>query len=54
MLPTGRAGGAGIANFNRQLTRKAVDLPIERRGFKATIQCGPSTQFIVLSIGTKI
>ena len=46
--------GAVIANFNGQLTRKAVDLPIERRGFKATIQCGPSTQFIVLSIGTKI
>ena len=46
--------GATMANFNGQLTRKAADLPIERRGFKATIRCGSSTQFIVLSIGTRI
>jgi hypothetical protein len=42
-----------VANFNGHLTRRATDLPRERRGFKATIRCAPSPQFIVLSIGTK-
>ena len=47
--------GALLANFNGQLIRKANDLPSERRGFKATLRCGAdATQFIVLSIGTKI
>jgi hypothetical protein len=46
--------GGSIANFNGQLTRKAADLPLERRGFKAALRCGTASQFIVLSIGTKI
>ena len=46
--------GALIANINGTLTRRAVDLPIERRGFKGSIRCGTSAQFIVFSIGTKI
>ena len=47
--------GVLLANFNGQIIRKANDLPSERRGFKATLRCGAdATQFIVLSIGTKI
>lgn len=46
--------GAVVTNFNGQLTRRAVDLPVERRGFKAVIRCGSSVQFIVVSVGTRI
>jgi hypothetical protein len=47
--------GVLLANFNGRIIRKANDLPSERRGFKATLRCGAdATQFIVLSIGTKI
>ena len=47
--------GVLLANFNGRIIRKANDLPSERRGFKATLRCGAdATQFIVLSIGTKV
>ena len=47
--------GVLLANFNGRIIRKANDLPSELRGFKATLRCGvDATQFIVLSIGTKI
>lgn len=46
--------GALIANFNGLLTRRASDLPLERRGFKATVRCAERTQFIVVSIGTPL
>ncbi len=46
--------GALLANFNGTLTRKANDLRLERRGFKAALRCGDRHQFIIVSIGTKI
>ncbi|HEY6076979.1 MAG TPA: hypothetical protein VIV36_09065 [Gaiella sp.] len=46
--------GALVAHFNGRLSRAATDLPLERRGFKATIRCGSTPQFVVLSIGTAI
>ena len=44
--------GALVAHFNGRLSRAATDLPLERRAFKATIRCGPTPQFVVLSTGT--
>ena len=44
-----------VANFNGVISRRARDLPAERRGFKATIQCRDGTaRFIVVSIGTSV
>ena len=44
-----------VANFNGVIVRRARDLPVQRRGFKATIQCDDgATQFIVVSIGTTV
>ena len=46
--------GVTVAHFNGILRRRAGDLPIERRGFKASILCTDTRRFAVLSIGTKI
>ncbi len=46
--------GALLANFNGTLARKANDLRLERRGFKAALRCSDQHQFIIVSIGTKI
>jgi hypothetical protein len=51
---TQQRDGALLANFNGTLTRKANDLPLERRGFKAALRCGDEYRFIIVSIGTKI
>lgn len=44
--------GTLLAHFNGMLTRKANDLRLARRGFKATLLCGDRHQFIVVSVGT--
>lgn len=51
---TEERNGARFAHFSGRITRTATDLPLERRGFKAAIRCDLSTQFVVVSIGTRL
>ena len=47
--------GATVANFNGILTRRAADVPMRKRGFKAALRCTDTErQFVVVSIGTPL
>jgi hypothetical protein len=47
--------GATVANFNGILTRRAVDVPMRKRGFKAALRCSDTERlFVVVSIGTPL
>jgi hypothetical protein len=47
--------GATVANFNGILTRRAADVPIRKRGFKAALRCTDTERlFVVVSIGTPL
>jgi hypothetical protein len=49
-----RSGGTD-ANFNGILTRRATDVPLRKRGFKAALRCSDSERmFVVVSIGTPL
>lgn len=48
-------GGATVSNFNGILTRRATDVPLKKRGFKAALRCTDvGRQFVVISIGTAL
>ena len=47
--------GATVANFNGILTRRAADVPLRKRGFKAALRCTDTERlFVVVSIGTPL
>lgn len=47
--------GATVSNFNGVLTRRAADVPLRKRGFKAALRCTDTERlFVVVSIGTPL
>jgi hypothetical protein len=49
-----RSGGT-VSNFNGILTRRAADVPLRKRGFKAALRCTETERrFVVVSIGTPL
>lgn len=47
--------GATVSNFNGILTRRAADVPLRKRGFKAALRCTETERlFVVVSIGTPL
>lgn len=46
---------ATVSNFNGILTRRAADVPLRKRGFKAALRCTDAERlFVVVSIGTPL
>jgi len=47
--------GATVANFNGILTRRAAEVPLRKRGFKAALRCTNTERlFVVVNIGTPL
>jgi len=47
--------GATVASFNAILTRRAAEVPLRKRGFKAALRCTNTERlFVVVNIGTPL